>query len=878
MTKQKNLNERKDRRYAGRPLMRLVGWLLTAGLILGLIQGTQLRVEAAPDSYVASVITTVGGVPEIGYPETVQALVETIKKAEDDGSTRTEVKLFSDVSLGNTDLTLENPDFILDLNGKTLSGNRTEGVIKVAENGKLTVKDSSEGKRGKILNTSFVNYSNTLKVTGGELKLEAGKITGNTGYGVLVDQQGSFEISGGTISGSGLSAGVYVLSTGSLSMSAGEISGCGGAGVLNMGTFGMSDGRITGNTDSGVHNTGRFTMQDNALITGNSSTNSAGGVFNAGTFFLIGGKITDNMSGTGAGGVYQCGTLKVSGNPVVSGNTGNEVTSNVRLGDGYKIEMAGALLEGAVIGVTTEKAPAAGKQVVFTSSTEALPASESIDFFSSDAGYAVAESTEDENELALAIPHNHDFLYFAAGSKITAACREAGCTVPAYSVTLEMKAPELTTYGGEESPEMVLDGLDKFTKETGMTVDPDSIVYEGTGDTVYPECETAPTGAGTYKATLSVGDMTISTEYSIEKEEVSIKEQPQAAEDLYYTGEMQNLVTEGETEDGTLVYALGENDETAPSDGYTEEVPEMDKAGTYYVWYKVVGDENHDDTEPVCIVVVIAAKEVTNLHILMDEETFTYDGTAKEPAVTVLDGTKEIPKEEYEVTYENNVNVGTEALVHVVNVEGSNYIFDSTAYFEILEPPYSYEWVRGKWYNKDGSQTYEPLGSWKKTGQDWMYVDESGWYPKNRWQKIDFKYYYFDANGIMEKNAYRNGWYLKAGGAWDGEAKAKGWKKTSGGWQYVLADGTLLSKTWMKIDGYWYYFYDTGIAAEGAFVQGWWLDFGSCRQTWPYQASWHKNSKGWWYGDESGWYAKKNTYTIDGVKYTFDAEGYWKES
>ena len=64
--------------------------------------------------------------------------------------------------------------------------------------------------------------------------------------------------------------------------------------------------------------------------------------------------------------------------------------------------------------------------------------------------------------------------------------------------------------------------------------------------------------------------------------------------------------------------------------------------------------------------------------------------------------------------------------------------------------------------------------------------------------------------------------------------------------------------------------------AQNEFVNGWWLGKNYV-WSYPYRAKWHKNSHGWWYGDESGWYAKNTSYVIDGVKYTFDAKGYLVE-
>ena len=38
-------------------------------------------------------------------------------------------------------------------------------------------------------------------------------------------------------------------------------------------------------------------------------------------------------------------------------------------------------------------------------------------------------------------------------------------------------------------------------------------------------------------------------------------------------------------------------------------IPAKTEAGTYYVWYKVVGDANHNDIAPQCISVTISQTE-----------------------------------------------------------------------------------------------------------------------------------------------------------------------------------------------------------------------------------------------------------------------------
>ena len=91
----------------------------------------------------------------------------------------------------------------------------------------------------------------------------------------------------------------------------------------------------------------------------------------------------------------------------------------------------------------------------------------------------------------------------------------------------------------------------------------------------------------------------------------------------------QELVFAGEAENGTMYYAIGEDAETAPADEeFSEDIPTAINAGTYYVWYKVVGDENHSDTEAEVIEVVIKGwpfNDVTVDHVLAEEIVFAYE-------------------------------------------------------------------------------------------------------------------------------------------------------------------------------------------------------------------------------------------------------------
>ena len=186
---------------------------------------------------------------------------------------------------------------------------------------------------------------------------------------------------------------------------------------------------------------------------------------------------------------------------------------------------------------------------------------------------------------------------------------------------------------------------------------------------------------------------------------------------------------------------------------------------------------------------------------------------------------------------------------------------------------YSNEWVDGKWYDKNGRQPYQGIGSWQKNKKGIWYQDSLNWYPKNRWQKIDGKWYFFDREGYREEDAYRKGYYLTKDGSWDGKPAVTGWKEDEIGWQYILGENQKLTSTWKKIDGKWYYFKDNGYAAQNEFIQGWWLG-SNCAWNDQTRYSWHWSSKGWWYGVKGGWFAKNGPYKINDTVRSFGLDGY----
>lgn len=79
----------------------------------------------------------------------------------------------------------------------------------------------------------------------------------------------------------------------------------------------------------------------------------------------------------------------------------------------------------------------------------------------------------------------------------------------------------------------------------------------------------------------------------------SVTTAPAAVGDaLTYNGSAQTLFSTGSTSDGTLMYKVT-TDDTKPTstDGFSATIEQQTDAGTYYLWYYVVGNANHNDTE-----------------------------------------------------------------------------------------------------------------------------------------------------------------------------------------------------------------------------------------------------------------------------------------
>ncbi|MBE5741065.1 MAG: hypothetical protein E7351_00825 [Clostridiales bacterium] len=119
-----------------------------------------------------------------------------------------------------------------------------------------------------------------------------------------------------------------------------------------------------------------------------------------------------------------------------------------------------------------------------------------------------------------------------------------------------------------------------------------------------------------------------------------------------YDGSTHSITAAGHG--GTIYYA------TSETGAYTTTAPTFTVAGTHTVWAKLVGDKNHTDVAAKSATLTINAYTLTSGMITLGTTSYTYDGTAKTPSVTVTFNSNALTLDtDYTVSYSANTNVGT---------------------------------------------------------------------------------------------------------------------------------------------------------------------------------------------------------------------------
>ena len=172
-------------------------------------------------------------------------------------------------------------------------------------------------------------------------------------------------------------------------------------------------------------------------------------------------------------------------------------------------------------------------------------------------------------------------------------------------------------------------------------------------------------------------DITLTVNISAENRHIPAVTAP-TANALTYNGAKQALVTAGKTTGGTMQYSLTENGT------YSQNIPTGTDAGTYTVWYRVIGDANHNDTAPASVVVSIGKKPLTITGVTAASKS--YDGTTNADISSVtFDGVTLNRGTDYTVTASfDDASVGNgkniTATVTLMEQAAKNYALEQSSF------------------------------------------------------------------------------------------------------------------------------------------------------------------------------------------------------
>ena len=336
------------------------------------------------------------------------------------------------------------------------------------------------------------NYylADTIEMKGGSVPYNGNTVTSKGGV-IEIETDVNLCLNGKWLVTSAPHVGVIVIKkAGALTLS-----DCGTGGRISSSCNAFAGVQI----DNDTSQAGTFTMYDGTIM------NTATGVLMGSNsiFNMYGGTIANNETGVS---VVSTSKLTVGDSAYIANNK-----KNVFLHDKAMITIDSSLTYNARIGVTTETDPTDGKPIQIANG--AIGWVTYTDIFKPDGidkGYVV---TENDGKLYLN-SHIHNWIYDRSATQqtITATCNVTGCPKPDGGWVIIDK-PEHEVYGDGKSAEATLKAF--HWQPDAATVS--NIKYEQPGKIL----SGAPTDAGTYWASITIGDKTAGVQYTINSKKVT---------------------------------------------------------------------------------------------------------------------------------------------------------------------------------------------------------------------------------------------------------------------------------------------------------------------------------------------------------------------
>lgn len=428
--------------------------------------------------------------------------------------------------------------------------------------------------------------------------------------------------------------------------------------------------------------TATFTMYG-GTITGNR--NGVDGISGTDVFNMYGGTITGNKVGAD---IPANVTMTVGGTAKITGNTNMNVCL-FEYDEKSKsiINIDSSLTDAASIGVSITNSPTAEVPVqIATGATGLVDYTKIFKPDKTDRGYMVIKDAQGNLYLS-AHQHSWEYKLDADGKTITATCVNTTKCPNTAGGSVTVKAPVENTliYDGNNKTAILENKL-----RTGEQ-DPTISYTVGNGQGATLPAGSYPTNVGAYTASITVGGVTASVTYEIQKA-------TPAAENFVFTAPG-SLTYDGTAKTAaikTSTNITGMGDVTVKYYQGETEVQPMN-AGDYKVKISVANGSNFkaasdltDENWAFTITPIITNPTVE----LSGNTTYTYTGKQITPDVTVtIDGRPLTKGTDYTIIYGDNVNAGTDAGSVTVRANGNYGFADVVKKFDIekADPKLSFE-------------------------------------------------------------------------------------------------------------------------------------------------------------------------------------------
>ena len=334
----------------------------------------------------------------------------------------------------------------------------------------------------------------------------------------------------------------------------------------------------TGYDSAGIYykNDDTYNNPLNIILEGNNSIIGDGittGIYGAGYYgsFTFSGDGSLNTSGTSSGILSYYGSVKIDNGTINASGTGS---SGISAKGSITINGGNVEATGANYGIT------ANNGVSITDGT------------------VTAKATNSTSDTGSAIYSGGNGISITGGTVMATGTSSSGKAYGLFlggsgSIKIGSEITSLTATGTTNASHGTVEN-----RVAGMGWN----TTDGTGDGTEIAVNTSGASLDTYKKLV----------FPYTKPAAIVITAPIPVSGLIYTGFAQELVTTGTASGGTMKYAVTMEKQEPLAEAYTFDntsKPKATNAGTYYVWYKVVGNENYIDTEPVCVKVTIAEEK-----------------------------------------------------------------------------------------------------------------------------------------------------------------------------------------------------------------------------------------------------------------------------